>query len=127
MDFLSAIIGAFIGAAGAVLAALIGRKSTETQASKPVVQLSSDLIRQATELSDPKRQLLLSLRKYDEGKRIEPVGDTEQRKLAGYSFLSTEKLLNKIETDSGSVIVTLTNRGWKVAATIDAITKDFNS
>ncbi len=121
MDFLSAIIGAFLGSAGTVIAAIVATRSAKTKTASPIVQLSEDVLRQAKELTPLKRQLLLALRKYEEGRRIEPVGDRNAQRLAGYSILTAEKLTTRIDMDSGITVVTLTNRGWKVAAAIDAL------
>jgi hypothetical protein len=80
-----------------------------------------DVLRQARELSPLKRQLLLSLRKYDKGKRIEPGGDRDSQQLAGYSILAVEGLADNRGADGDATIVTLTDRGWKVAAAVDSL------
>ena len=121
MDFLSVVIGALIGAAGTVVAAIIVTKSARTKTAAPIVQLPHDVLRQAREMGGLKRQLLLALRKYDSGKRIEPGGDRNTQQLAVYRVLAAETLANMVDTDSGVTVVTLTNRGWKVATAIDAL------
>jgi len=123
-DFLSGILGALIGAAGAVVAALIAKRSGRHDNIAPIVKLPDDVLRQAEGLPDLKRQLLLSVRKYDCGKRIEDKGDRNAQQRAGYSFLALERLVHLVDTDSGATVVTLTKRGWQVAAAIDALTQE---
>ena len=121
MELLSVIFGALIGAIGAVVAAIIASKTAKAKISQEIVKLPDDVLEQAKGLKGLKAERLLSLRKYDKGKRIEPIEDKSIQQLSVYSVLAVEKLVNKIDTDSGASIITLTNRGWKVASALDAL------
>jgi hypothetical protein len=116
MDFLSTLLGALIGATGAVLAAYITIKPKP----KPI-DFPEEIIHLARNTTGLRRSLLLSVRKYDKGKKIEPDGDRNTSQIAGYSILELNNLVNVIKTDSGAVIVTLTDLGWKVSTAIDSL------
>jgi hypothetical protein len=116
MDLWSVVAGALIGAAGTITAALVGRRHQKEEKRFP-----DDIIHIATGLSGLRGERLKALRKYTKGRHLDGQSDEDKIRCAVYRTMAIEKLVNVIETDSGGVVVTLTDLGWSVATALDSL------
>lgn len=120
MDHITAIVVAIIGAAAAIIAALISRGNRSRRKGKATA-IAAEAMDLARSLNGLERQLMRELPKHEAGKRIESSGDRNQMAIAACRGLSDKNLACIRYADSGTAIVTLTNMGWKALAALDAL------